>query len=285
MSGVKKRSKWMKYVILIGSLTLGFALILYPLVSQVYYDRHSKQGVDEFRQLIENYEPLEEKEESIRLAEAYNEAIEPNLEWVDPYGDEERAEGVQTYADMLKVKEKIGIVKIPKIKVELPLYAGTSEEVLQKGVGHLEGTSLPTGGENTHSVVTAHRGLPEARLFTDLVKLEEDDIFSVETMAGELFYKVDQIEVVEPTETDTVKVVEGKDYVTLLTCTPYMINTHRLLVRGERTDPLETEEIEQLKAEKSWMDYFLMYWYYFLFILLAILFIIIRLRKDKNKTP
>lgn len=282
---MKKRSKWMKYVILIGSLTLGFALILYPLVSQVYYDRHSKQGVDEFRQLIENYEPLEEKEESIRLAEAYNEAIEPNLEWVDPYGDEERAEGVQTYADMLKVKEKIGIVKIPKIKVELPLYAGTSEEVLQKGVGHLEGTSLPTGGENTHSVVTAHRGLPEARLFTDLVKLEEDDIFSVETMAGELFYKVDQIEVVEPTETDTVKVVEGKDYVTLLTCTPYMINTHRLLVRGERTDPLETEEIEQLKAEKSWMDYFLMYWYYFLFILLAILFIIIRLRKDKNKTP
>lgn len=282
---MKKRSKWMKYVILIGSLTLGFALILYPLVSQVYYDRHSKQGVDEFRQLIENYEPLEEKEENIRLAEAYNEAIEPNLEWVDPYGDEERAEGVQTYADMLKVKEKIGIVKIPKIKVELPLYAGTSEEVLQKGVGHLEGTSLPTGGENTHSVVTAHRGLPEARLFTDLVKLEEDDIFSVETMAGELFYKVDQIEVVEPTETDTVKVVEGKDYVTLLTCTPYMINTHRLLVRGERTDPPETEEIEQLKAEKSWMDYFLMYWYYFLFILLAILFIIIRLRKDKNKTP
>lgn len=281
---MKKKSKWMNYLILIGSLVFGFALILYPLASQLYYDRYSKQDVDEFRQLIENYEPLEKKEENIRLAEAYNEAIEPDLEWVDPYGDEERAEGVQTYADMLKVKEKIGIVKIPKIKVELPLYAGTSEDILQKGVGHLEGTSLPTGGENTHSVVTAHRGLPEARLFTDLVKLEEGDIFSVETLAGELFYKVDQIEVVEPTETDTIKVVEGKDYMTLLTCTPYMINTHRLLVRGERTDPPEMEDVEWLKADKHWIDYFIMYWYYLLFILLALLFIFIKLRKDKNKT-
>lgn len=281
---MKKKSKWMNYLILIGSLVFGFGLILYPLASQLYYDRHSKQDVDEFSQLLENYEPLEKKEENIRLAEAYNEAIEPNLEWVDPYNDEERAEGVQTYADMLKVKEKIGIVKIPKIKVELPLYAGTSEDVLQKGVGHLEGTSLPTGGKNTHSVVTAHRGLPEARLFTDLVKLEEGDIFSVETLAGELFYKVDQIEVVEPTETDTVKVVEGKDYMTLLTCTPYMINTHRLLVRGERTDPPEMEDVEWLRADNHWIDYFIMYWYYLLFILLTILFIFIKLRKDKNKT-
>lgn len=233
---------------------------------------------------MEAIDPPELKEESVKQAEAYNEALEPNLGWIDPYSETEREEGVGIYAEMLKVKEKIGIVHIPKINLSLPLYAGTAESILQKGVGHLEGSSLPVGGINTHSVVTAHRGLPEARLFTDLDKMELGDVFSVETMAGELFYKVDEVVVVEPHETDRVKIVEGEDYVTLLTCTPYMINSQRLLVRGTRTDPPPADPGEVKKdQEKDFMYYLNTYWYYFLIIILALMSILTALLWEDMK--
>lgn len=263
-------------VVLSLGLLLGIVFILYPFFSQLYYDQSASSEVTDFQEAVEAIDPPELKEENVKLAEAYNEALEPNLRWIDPYSEEEREHGVEIYAEMLKVKEKIGVVHIPKITLSLPLYAGTAESILQKGIGHLEGTSLPVGGENTHSVVTAHRGLPEARLFTDLDKMELGDVFSLETMAGELFYEVDEIVVVEPHETDRVKIIEGKDYLTLLTCTPYMINSHRLLVRGVRTDPPAVEETEEIKnkQEKDFMYYLETYWYYFLIILLALMAVI-----------
>lgn len=267
----KKGNKLSNILLVIG-VFLGLAFILYPFFSQLFYDLTSSSEVTDFQETVAAIDPPELKEENVKLAEAYNEALEPNLRWVDPYSEEEREEGVEVYAEMLKVKEKIGIVHIPKINLSLPLYAGTAESILQKGVGHLEGTSLPVGGENSHSVVTAHRGLPEARLFTDLDKLELDDVFSLETMAGELFYQVDQIEVVEPDETDHVKIIEGGDYLTLLTCTPYMINSHRLLVRGVRTDAPPVEESAKIKnkEEKDFYYYLKTYWHYLLIAILTL---------------
>lgn len=265
-NNTKKKSK----MILIVSIILGLAIMSYPLVSQLYYDAAIKSTTNEFRQAVTNMESSPEKDENVRLAEAYNEALDPNLNWIDPYSDEERSEGVANYAHMLEVQAQIGIVNIPKINVELPIFAGTNEIILQNGVGHLEGTSLPVGGENTHSVLTAHRGLPEARLFTDLDKMEISDLFCVETIAGEIFYEVDQINVVEPTDIDAVKIEEGQDYVTLLTCTPYMINSHRLLVRGHR---VETPDATEMNTKESLWSHIAPYWQYILLILWVIIIV------------
>ena len=254
-------------------LIIGFGFILYPIVSQLYYDREATSEVRDFQESVKAIDPPELKDENVRSAEAYNEALEPNLRWIDPYSEEEREEGLEVYAHMLEVQEKIGVVNIPDINVTLPLYAGSRESVLQKGVGHLEGTSLPVGGINTHSVITAHRGLPDARLFTDLDQMELGDIFYVESMAGELYYEVDDIIVVEPHETDKVMIIEGEDYLTLLTCTPYMVNSHRLLVRGTRiTAPSEdlVEEIQQDQG-KDFSYYLSTYRYYLFLIAIALI--------------
>lgn len=269
-------SKTKKIILVIG-ISIGFALILYPFFSQLYYDNLASTEVSDFQQAVEAIDPPELKDQNVKLAEAYNEALEPNLRWVDPYTEAEREEGVQVYAEMLEVQEKIGVLHVPTINLILPVYAGTREFVLQRGVGHLEGTSLPVGGANTHSVLTAHRGLPEARLFTDLDQMELGDVFFVETMAGELYYEVDEILVVEPTETDTVMIVEGEDYLTLLTCTPYMVNSHRLLVRGKRIPAPSEEVVEEVREQtvKDFAYYLRTYGHYLLIILVALLFVAI----------
>ncbi|WP_368645497.1 class C sortase [Alkalibacterium putridalgicola] len=264
--------KYRGFILTIG-LIIGFGFILYPFVSQLYYDREADSEVVDFKETVEAIDPPELKDENVRLAEAYNEALEPNLRWIDPYSEEEREEGLEEYAHMLEVREKIGIVNIPDINITLPLYAGSSESVLQRGVGHLEGTSLPVGGINTHSVITAHRGLPDARLFTDLDQMELGDIFYVESMAGELYYEVDDIVVVEPHETDKVKIVEGEDYLTLLTCTPYMVNSHRLLVRGTRISAPSEEVVEEIRQQqdKDFTYYLTTYRYYLFLIAIALI--------------
>ncbi|UJF16300.1 class C sortase [Jeotgalibaca sp. MA1X17-3] len=282
----KKKSSHKISVILMGlGIVLGLAFVLYPFFSQLYYDYSFNSEVDNFQQELKAIDPPELKKENVKKAEAYNEALEPNLRWIDPYSEKEREEGVEIYAEMLQVREKIGVLNFSKLNLILPIYAGTNENILQKGVGHLEGTSLPVGGKNTHSVLTAHRGLPEARLFTDLDQVEIGDIFSAETMAGELFYEVDQIQVVEPTQTDTVKIVEGEDYLTLLTCTPYMINSHRLLVRGKRipTPPKEVVEKIKVEQEKDFMYYLNMYGHYFLIIIITFLLVFVVLVLQKKK--
>lgn len=279
----KKHEKKRGFILALG-VVVGLAFILYPFLSQVYYDQVSSTAVDDFRAAVEAITSSAELDEKLDLANAYNEALEPNLSWVDPYSEDEREEGIMTYAKMLELQEKIGVVNIPTIDVSLPVYAGTSERVLQEGVGHLEGTSLPVGGENTHSVLTAHRGLPEARLFTDLDKMEVGDLFFVETMAGELYYEVDQIIVVEPTEVDSVMIVEGEDHLTLLTCTPYMINSHRLLVRGKRVPNPPAEVVEELHKDegKGFLYYLQTYWYYFVIIFVAIVTVGIIVKRQKK---
>lgn len=144
----------------------------------------------------------------------------------------------------------MGYIEISKINIKLPIYQGTSEEVLSRGVGHLDYSSLPVGGENTHTILTGHRGLPSAKLFTNLDKLSEGDRFYIHSLDKVLTYKVDQIKVVLPHETDDLQIVENKDYTTLITCTPYGVNTNRLLVRGERVE-FNQEEKQGMSTEVS----------------------------------
>lgn len=210
---------------------VGLLIFSYPMISQKFYEIKADDEIIEF---VKQSKEINEEEinKRMNLARAYNETLDPSR-LSDPYSKKEE-EARAYYAHMLEVNEMIGHVEIPRINQDLPVYAGTSETVLQKGCGHLEGTSLPVGGKSTHTVITAHRGLPEAVLFRYLDQLVEGDIFYFHNIQGTLAYRVDQIMVVEPTNFEPVLVQEGKDYATLLTCTPYMINSHRLLVRGYR---------------------------------------------------
>ena len=178
-----------------------------------------------------------------------------NITLEDPYTQEEKEAGLAEYARMLEVNEQMGHVQIPKIGLDAPIYAGTSETVLQKGIGHMEGTSLPVGGESTHSVITGHRGLPSAELFTELDELEIGDKFYIKYIGGTLAYEVDQIKVVEPTDFSQITIEEGQDYLTLLTCTPYMVNSHRLLVRGHRTEYVEAIQEKEIRENQLGGNY------------------------------
>lgn len=218
---------------------MGSLILLFPIVSQVSYYLASHQNINQFKREVAKID-TNTVERRIALANAYNETLSRNPLLIDPFTSKQK-EGLREYARMLEVHEQIGHVAIPSIGVDIPIYAGTSETVLQKGSGHLEGTSLPVGGLSTHSVLTAHRGLPTARLFTDLNKVKKGQIFYVTNIKETLAYKVVSIKVVDPTALSEVKIVNGKDYITLLTCTPYMINSHRLLVKGERIPYDSTE--------------------------------------------
>lgn len=245
MTTPKKRSKSKRLVLSILIFVLGLGIAAYPLISQWYYRTEANQEIQAFDKAVNEMEKAE-IERRMALAMGYNKTLDPSRIG-DPFTRLEK-EGVAEYARMLEINEKVGHIHIPKINQDLPVYAGTSEAVLQKGVGHLEETSLPTGGESTHSVLTAHRGLPTARLFTDLDKLEIGDRFYMHNIATVMAYKVVDVMTVEPTDFNPVLVVEGKDYLTLLTCTPYMVNSHRLLVRGERIDYTAAIEEDKLSV-------------------------------------
>lgn len=249
---------------------IGFCIMIYPFVSQWYYRVDSGKRIENFEKEAGKLSK-EEIEERIKLAKAYNSTLDPS-KLSDPYSAEEKNRGVAEYARMLQVGELIGHVEIPKIDENLPIYAGTSEDILQKGAGHLEGSSLPVGGEGTHSVITAHRGLPTASLFTKLDKLQKGDVFFIHNIQTVLAYEVDQILVVEPSDFSPILVESGKDYVTLLTCTPYMVNSHRLLVRGHRIEYTPLDKAKNVSKRRSFFrKYF--YWLLMIFIIALIIFL------------
>lgn len=254
---------------------IGLLIAAYPIISQRYYRIEANQVIQDYIRSVSKMEQAE-IDRKLKLARAYNKTLDPSR-LTDPFSKEEK-EGRAEYARMLEVQEKIGYIEIPKIDEELPVYAGTAEFILQKGAGHLEGTSLPVGGKSTHSVITAHRGLPEAKLFTDLDKMEKGDVFYIHVLDQVLAYKVDQILVVEPSDFEPVLVVDGKDFSTLLTCTPYSINSHRLLVRGQRIPYTKPVEEKKLLDPKVKFDYR----YYLLLSLLVILILIYLIYKDRK---
>lgn len=255
----------------------GFLIATYPIFSNWYYTVENNNQIVDFKEAVDEMSQAE-IDERIDLARAYNETLDPS-KLADPYTEREK-KGVENYARMLEAREKIGYIDIPKINQQIPVYAGTSEDVLQKACGHLEGTSLPIGGKSTHSVITAHRGLPQVKLFRDLDKMEVGDVFYYTNVKETLAYQVDQILVIEPWNFDPVLVVEGKDYMTLLTCTPYMINSHRLLVRGHRIPyvPEEKDEAEK-KAKFNYKDFIVPGFV----LLLLILILLIYLRRRRRR--
>ncbi|MCI5642738.1 class C sortase [Peptoniphilus sp. AGMB00490] len=242
----KKKKKSNKLFIFI--FILGLGILSYPLISNWYYRIEANNQVADFKEARELLSQ-EEIDRRLRLAKIYNDDL-GNVVPKDPYSEEEKHRAIENYAQMLELRTKIGTIEIPSIDVDLPIYAGTNEEILQKGCGHLEGTSLPIGGESTHTVITAHSGLPSARLFTDLEKVKLGDKFYINNIGGVLAYEVDHIDVIDPSDFSQLLVVPGKDYATLLTCTPIMINTHRLIVRGHRI-PYVPEKDEKIREDKG----------------------------------
>jgi len=226
---------------------IAFSLILYPVVSNYVNQLHSTTIATDYEQEVSHLsENLEN--EMIEQAREYNKSLIGISSFIDPFSD---TEGIQTeddvYNNLLKIDDTgmMGYIDIPKLDIVLPVYHGISEKVLQSGVGHLPNTSLPVGGESSHAVLSGHRGLANAKIFTDLNKMEVGDVFYIKVLHHTFAYQVDQILTVLPSETDALQIEKGKDYVTLVTCTPYAVNTHRLLVRGTRIPYEEAKKVDE----------------------------------------
>ncbi len=213
----------------------GLAIFLYPFISDMINKRHASQVITDFDETIANMD--EEEIDVIKAAaDEYNEQLKKAV----ATGEESKI----SYKDISGQDKVIGYIVIPKIDVNLPIYTGTNPEVLTKGVGHMENSSYPLGGIGTHSVLTGHRGLPSAVLFTDLDKLAIGDEFYLHVLNEILAYRIDKVKVVEPYDDSDISIIDGRDLCTLVTCTPYAINSHRLLVRGTRVEYKKQENVE-----------------------------------------
>ena len=247
---------------------LGFAILIYPTVSNQWNTYRQNQLISSYEELIGKMAE-EDFTKEWEKANAFNDTIIHNNIFGDVFGENGDDIKNTEYWQILNVGNDgvMGYVSIPKINVKLSIYHGTAEDVLQTGIGHLNGTKLPIGGESTHSVLAAHRGLPSARLFTDIDQLERGDMFYIHVLDETLAYQVDQIlDMVDKDDNETLQkalqIEEGQDYVTLFTCTPYGVNSHRLLVRGTRVPYNGEEEIESTAAEsmlKSIQNYYMIY--------------------------
>lgn len=230
-------------------------MLFYPCLNMILSDREQTVAVFRYEEGSLHYNE-EEKQAELKKAAEYNNSINGS-DVQDPFIPGSGVVLPENYTEVLDVDMgMMGTLEIPCIDVNLPIYHGVGEEVLKKGVGHLKETAFPIGGEGNHTVLSAHRGLPEAKLFTDLDKMEIGDEFYIHIFDEILAYRVDQIEVIEPSETNLLKPVKGKDYVTLLTCTPYGINSHRLLVRGVRTEYIP-ESKEQAQEKVTHTEYYM----------------------------
>lgn len=240
---MKKRTTTIIFAIL---FLAGLSLLLYPFIANEWNNYRQKRLISNYEEVVTEKEAAGEiaYEAEWEKARVYNDSLLPSV-LPDSFAVAEASDEDEEYMSALNLAGDgiMGSVEIPKIDITLPIFHTTEEDVLEQAAGHLEGSSLPVGGESTHAVISAHRGLPSAALFTDLDKLVEGDHFLLHILDDTLCYEVDRITVVEPEETDTLAVVEGEDLVTLLTCTPYGVNSHRLLVRGHRV-PYVPEEVE-----------------------------------------
>lgn len=240
---IKDKVSVFLFLVLIG----GLCLLLYPTVSDYWNSFHQSRAIASYVDAVEDLSG-EEYEKIIQAAREYNERLYNNSSRWHPTEAE-----LEEYNSLLDVSGSgiMGYIDIDKINVELPIYHGVSDAVLQVASGHMPGSSLPVGGENTHAVLTGHRGLPSARLFTDLDKLIEGDTFVITFLNEKITYEVDQINIVEPTDTRDLAFTPGADLITLVTCTPYGINSHRLLIRGHRIENIEEGSSVKVSADAN----------------------------------
>ena len=244
---MKKRV--VKIILIIGFIA-GLAISLYPLVSNMYAKRSQMDVINEYQKEVADSDEAKIAQEK-ELALTYNRKLNQTVILSDPFDPNAISMADEQYYEILNFTNDgvMGYIKIPRIGVNLPIYHGTDQEHMLKGVGHLVGTSLPIGGVDSHAVLSAHSGLSSADLFTNLVDLEKGDLFYIYVLDEVLAYEVDNIKVVKPTETDDLRITKGEDYVTLVTCTPFGINSHRLLVRGHRVE--YNPDDEKKEANKS----------------------------------
>lgn len=243
----KNRGNSMTTLFLVLMFFAGLSLLLYPTVSNYWNSLHQSRAIAAYVEQVaqidnETFDQLREQ------ARAYNRTLVGKAYRYDMTRQER-----EEYLGLLNVSGNgiIGYIEIPDIHCELPIYHGTDANALQVGVGHIEGSSLPVGGESTHCAISGHRGLPSAKLFSDLDKLKVGDRFSLRVLDDTLTYEVDQIHTVLPEEMDELEIVEGEDYCTLVTCTPYGVNTHRLLVRGHRVENSTDKEPARVATDET----------------------------------
>mgnify|MGYP001625410751 FL=1 len=279
--------------ILFGLLFLiGFGILVYPTVADQWNTYRQSRLISSYENTIEEMEP-EDFTAEWEKARTFNDTLTQNSIYGDVFGEEDQKLEDTEYWQILNVGGDgvMGYLSIPKINIKLSIYHGTSDQVLQTGVGHLNGTKLPIGGESTHSVLAAHRGLPSARLFTDIDQLEKGDKFYIHVLDETLAYQVDQIlDMVDKDDTETLEkalqIEEGKDQVTLFTCTPYGVNSHRLLVRGTRVPYEGEEEVSSTPVDtmlQAVQNYYMLYLILGLSVtLLIILFLRILMRPGKK---
>ena len=246
----KKKSGSASTIALVAIFFVGLSVLLYPTISDFWNEKRQSQAIMNYDDLIVDLTP-EDYSALFDKADAYNGKIR-NMSF--PFLNHKSI--ADEYYSTLDVNGDgmMGYITIEKIKVQLPIYHGTSDKVLNSAVGHVEGSSLPVGGESTHAVLSAHRGLPSAKLFTNLDKVEIGDVFTVRILDRTITYRVDQILIVFPHETEALNLVPGEDYCTLVTCTPYGINTHRMLVRGTRIENIEPDRVINVITEAYQID-------------------------------
>lgn len=274
-------------------LLAGIGVLSYPLISSVINNFASRSQAEEYTKTVKLM-PSEQSEKMIEEARRYNASLSNNLIITDPFDQDQYQKIGEEYEGVLNVDGAglIGYVDIPCINVYLPIYHGTDEHILAKGAGHVQNTSFPVGGESTHSVISAHSAYPGETFFDYLTEMKEGNEFYVHILDRTLKYEVDQIKVILPEETDDLRIIEGGDYVTLLTCTPYSINTHRLLVRGTRVEYDDSEYITTGASAISFQDYLYLlgykipYWAAGTFIgavIVGIIVLIVVLRRKSRK--
>lgn len=235
----------------------GFLLLAYPFLSNYLFEKSAGSTVESYQEKTDMMDQ-KIKEKVLDEARGYNEnLLRSSIQLTDPFKTKKINGETVFYNNILNIdrSEIMGYVKIPCISVDLPIYHGTSAEVLERGIGHLAASSFPIGGESTHAVLTGHTGLSSAKLFTDLTEMKKGDLFFIHVLDKKLAYRVDRITVVKPDDTRNLQIIDGEDHVTLLTCTPYGVNDHRLLVRGKRTRYHEKEEQTKERPHHSqWME-------------------------------
>ena len=277
------KKKHISTIIIALIFLAGLGFLLYPTVSNLWNRAHQSRAIATYTKQVEKLDDSQNKE-MLKAARKYNKSLlKKSDHWKLSKKDKKK------YESLLDVSGTgiMGYIEVPKIDCSLPIYHGTDEGALQIAIGHLEGSSLPVGGKSTHCVLSGHRGLPSARLFTDLDQMEEGDIFILNILGRKLAYEVDQIKVVLPEEMSDLEIEEGKDLCTLVTCTPYGINTHRLLVRGHRTKYVGKKvEEEQKKVQTKKTDIRLMIaggTGVLILLIIIIVIVIKRRRKRRNQ--
>ena len=240
-------------------ILIGFLFLIYPFLSNYIFEKSASSTIRSYQNTINNIKK-DNRKDLLNDARKYNQnLLESKVELTDPFRQKQEKKQKVSYQKILNIDDSgiIGYIRIPCIFIELPIYHGTTEEVLRQGVGHLAASSFPIGGKDTHSVLTSHTGLSSARLFTDLIQMKKGDKFFIQVLNQNLAYKVEQIKVVKPENTKDLQIVYGKDYVTLVTCTPYGVNDHRLLVRGSRMmmEKKQEKQVTQRRGSKWLLVY------------------------------